>query len=107
LVTVVDGVTAAAPALFETVTVYSADVACEDVGNGMSVSEDDDEPTGLPSLRHAHVVGAEPPLQLTVKFSEAPLATTGPCCGMEQSDGGVIPLPASAMVPVTVLQRVG
>jgi hypothetical protein len=73
----------------------------------MSVNEDDDDPTGLPSLRHAHVVGAEPPWQVTDRLSDAPLATTGPCGVIEQLDGIVTPVPESAaMDPVTVLQRV-
>ena len=82
-------------------------MACDDVGNGMSVKEDDDEPTALPSLRHAQVVGAEPPEQATDSVSDAPLATTGPCGVIEQLDGIVTPVPESAaMDPVTVLQRV-
>jgi len=106
LVAVVVGVTAAAPALFETTTVYTAVVACDEDGNGMSTKDEDDVPTALPSLRHAQVVAAEPPVQDTDKVSEAPLATTGLAGLIEQLDGIVTPLPASGTVPVNVLHRV-
>jgi len=73
----------------------------------MSGNEEDEVPTVLPSLRHAHVVGAEPPAQVTESVREAPAATTGLDGVIVQLDGTVTPVPEStATDPVMVLQRV-
>lgn len=109
MVAVVDGVTSALPAEFDTVTVYTAVVDCELDGKGVSSKEADVlvVPTGNPSFCHTQLDGGEPVLHVTDKVSEAPPATTGLVGEIVQAPGFVTALTVSATFPDTTLQRVG